>query len=83
MGLAGASEDSILKLIKDLPCEPAAEEKHLRDAATANVVFGGVAPDSAELQEAKARLAQLRTVYTETNKSVQQQIARIKELENK
>jgi hypothetical protein len=35
------------------------------------------------LQEAKARLAQLRTVYTETNKSVQQQIARIKELENK
>ncbi len=26
-GLAGASEDSILKLIKDLPCEPAAVEK--------------------------------------------------------
>jgi hypothetical protein len=25
-GLAGASEDSILKLIKELPCEPAAVE---------------------------------------------------------
>jgi serine/threonine protein kinase len=82
-GLAGASEDSILKLIKDLPCEPTAGENNQRDAGHGNIVPGGVPPESAELREARARLDMLRGVYTETNKQVQQQLARVKSLENK
>jgi hypothetical protein len=67
-GLAVTSEDSILKLVKELPCEPTAEAN---------------SPESAELREARARLAKLRTQFAPSNKLVQDQTARVKALENK
>jgi tRNA A-37 threonylcarbamoyl transferase component Bud32 len=82
-GLAGVSEESLINLIKTLPCEPTAAENGLREPMITNVGLAGVSPESAELREAKARLAQLRTQFTETNVLVQQLVARIKELENK
>jgi succinate dehydrogenase/fumarate reductase flavoprotein subunit len=83
-GLGGASEDAILDLIKELPAEPqAAVENSLRDSMSENIGLEGVSRESAELQNAKAQLAQLRTHFTETNLQVQQALARVKALESK
>ncbi len=73
-GLAGMSEESILKLIKTLPCEATTVE---------NIGLAGVSPESAELREARARLALLRSQFSDKNVLVQQAAARVKELEKK
>jgi tRNA A-37 threonylcarbamoyl transferase component Bud32 len=81
-GLAGMSEESLINLIKTLPCEPNHVENGLRESMTTNIGLAGLSPESAELQAARARLAELRKDFTDANPLVQQAAARVKELEN-
>ncbi|HEX3717043.1 MAG TPA: serine/threonine-protein kinase [Verrucomicrobiae bacterium] len=72
-GWSGISEDSIGKLIQELPCE----------LISVGNREPGIWPESAQLPALKAKLAELRITFIETNAQVRDLVAKIKALESK